>query len=122
MNRYILNKNGHYIFKVNNKNNNYLFKIIWGKSHIGLAVDKKLESGITFPITTFFFWPRENGWELLQRELFMKPWITREESIEILNGYSTMINYWLSNVDDIEGITKLIQDSPIYNFELLANF
>ena len=101
--------------------NNYTFKIIWGKSYIGLAVDKKLNESITVPITSFFFWPRENGWELLKMELQNKPWIKKEATIEILNGYTLIINYWLSNVQKIEEITKLIQDSSIYNYELLAN-
>ena len=101
--------------------NNYTFKIIWGKSYIGLAVDKKLNESLKVPITSFFFWPRENGWELLKMELQNKPWIKKEDTIEILNGYTLIINYWLSNVQKIEGITKLIQDSSIYNYELLAN-
>ena len=54
-------------------------------------------------------------------ELQNKPWIKKEDTIEILNGYTLIINYWLSNVQKIEGITKLIQDSSIYNYELLAN-
>lgn len=102
--------------------NNYTFKLIWGKSHIGLAVDKKINKDITFPLTTFFFWPRENGWELLKIELSNKPWITKEDRIAILNGYTQIINYWLVNVQNTEGITKLVQDSSTYNFELLANF
>nr|QWK41918.1 hypothetical protein [Protohalopteris sp.] len=102
--------------------NKYTFKIIWGRSYIGLAVDKRLNKDIMIPLTTFFFWPRENGWELLKMELSNKPWITKEDRIEILNGYTLIINYWLSNVQEVEGITKLVQDSSIYNFELLANF
>lgn len=101
---------------------NYKFKIIWGKSYIGLAVDKRLNEHLTVPLTTFFFWPRENGWDLLKMELANKPWLTKTSTIGILNGYSMIINYWLSNVNQIEGITKLIQDSSTYNFELLANF
>nr|QWK43764.1 hypothetical protein [Desmarestia aculeata] len=102
--------------------NNYLFKIIWSKNYLGLAVDKKLQNNHTVPITTFFFWPRENGWQLLKEELSYKPWISKDESIDILNGYSNLINYWLKNVNEIEGITRLIRDSSNLNFELLAKF
>lgn len=108
-------------FLVRNQNN-YVFKIIWSKNYLGLAVDKKLQNNYTVPITTFFFWPRENGWQLLKEELSYKPWISKDESIDILNGYSNLINYWLKNVDEVEGITQLIRDSSDLNFELLAQF
>ena len=101
--------------------NNYRFKIIWGRTYIGLAVDKKLQGNVIYPITSFFFWPRENGWELMKDELNRKPWMTKEETITILNGYTTIINYWLKNVKTIEGISKLVQDSKRYNYKLVAN-
>nr|YP_011007643.1 putative plastid-specific 30S ribosomal protein [Syringoderma abyssicola]WAM65072.1 putative plastid-specific 30S ribosomal protein [Syringoderma abyssicola] len=102
--------------------NIYVFKIIWGKSYIGLAIDKKSSGNIIAPITTFFFWPRENGWELLKGELSHKPWISKEDTIDILNGYNIIINYWLYNVNSMKGIKKLVQDSSKYNFELLGYF
>nr|YP_010185307.1 hypothetical protein Ycf65 [Ishige okamurae]QVJ99651.1 hypothetical protein Ycf65 [Ishige okamurae]WAM64087.1 putative plastid-specific 30S ribosomal protein [Ishige okamurae] len=100
---------------------NYVFKIIWGKNYLGLAVDRQIPNNLTSPITSLFFWPRENGWELLRAELSDKPWMTKEERIEILNGYTKIINYWLENVKEIEGITKLIQDSKKYKFKLVGN-
>lgn len=102
--------------------NNYIFKIIWSKNYLGLAVDKKLQNNFTMPITTFFFWPRENGWQLLKEELSYKPWMSKDDSIDILNNYTKLINYWLVNVDEIEGITKLIQDSSLLKYELLGKF
>lgn len=98
----------------------YSFKIIWGKQYIGIAIDKILNRTNTFPITTFFFWPKENGWELLKTELLNKPWITKEDRIEILNGYNQIIKYWLTNVNQIKNIPLLITESSIYNFELSA--
>jgi 30S ribosomal protein 3 len=100
--------------------NIYVFKILWSKNYLGLAVDKKLENNSTMPITTFFFWPRENGWQLLKEELSYKPWMSKDDSIDILNDYTTIINYWLSNVDEVEGITKLIRDSSKLKYELLG--
>lgn len=102
--------------------NKYVFKIIWSKNYIGLAVDKKLQTNETIPITTFFFWPRENSWQLLKEELSYKPWMAKDESIDILNSYTAIINYWLENVDEVDGITKLIRDSHNLKFELLAKF
>ncbi|CAM9092967.1 unnamed protein product [Choristocarpus tenellus] len=100
--------------------NNYSFKIIWSKNYLGLAVNQK-QKNISIPITSFFFWPRENGWELLKAELFNKPWMLKEDCIEILNNYTILINYWLINSNKIEGITKLVQDSSKLNFELIAS-
>ena len=102
--------------------NIYIFKILWSKNYLGLAVDKKLQNNFAVPITTFFFWPRENGWQLLKEELSYKPWMSKDDSIDILNDYTTIINYWLLNVDKVEGITKLIRDSPKLKYELLAKF
>ncbi|CAM9089974.1 unnamed protein product [Discosporangium mesarthrocarpum] len=99
----------------------YLFKIIWGKNYLGLAVDKYQNKNLTIPITSFFFWPKQNGWELLKAELYNKPWLMKEDCIEILNGYNKIINYWLKNVNEIEGIAKLLKDSSTFNFELIAS-
>ena len=102
--------------------NRYVFKIIWSKNYLGLAVDKKLQNKCTMPITTFFFWPRENGWQLLKEELSYKPWMSKDDRIDILNDYTTIINYWLANVDKVEGITKLVRDSSKLKYELLGKF
>ena len=102
--------------------NRYVFKIIWSKKYLGLAVDKNFRNSLNFPMTTFFFWPRENGWQLLKEELSYKPWISKEDSVDILNGYTKIINYWLANVNDVENIKKLVLDSSELNFELLAKF
>nr|YP_011007363.1 putative plastid-specific 30S ribosomal protein [Scytothamnus australis]WAM64792.1 putative plastid-specific 30S ribosomal protein [Scytothamnus australis] len=101
-------------------NKNYVFKVLWSKNYLGLAVDKTVQNSMTIPMTTFFFWPRENGWQLLKEELSYKPWLSKDDSIDILNGYTRIINYWLTNVNEIEGIGKLIRDSSELNFELLA--
>nr|YP_009455881.1 putative plastid-specific 30S ribosomal protein [Dictyopteris divaricata]YP_010205386.1 putative plastid-specific 30S ribosomal protein [Grateloupia livida]AQZ25097.1 putative plastid-specific 30S ribosomal protein [Dictyopteris divaricata]UAV85955.1 putative plastid-specific 30S ribosomal protein [Grateloupia livida] len=96
----------------------YLFKAIWGKNSIGLAVEKRLRENITSPVTTYFFWPSENGWKLLKNELYNKPWVTDEERVELLNGYNKIIKYWLKNVTRNDEIIKLLKDSEEYNFEL----
>ncbi|CAL8412590.1 unnamed protein product [Dictyota dichotoma] len=85
----------------------YIFKVIWGKQTIGIAVDKGLNNNRTSPITTFFFWPKENGWELLKNQLYTKPWISEEDRLEILNGYNKIITYWLEGVNKIDNITRL---------------
>lgn len=77
----------------------YLFKILWSKTYVGIAINEIYKENYDFPLTTFYFWPREDGWKLLKAELDSKPWMTEESKLEILNGYTLIINYWLENVN-----------------------
>ena len=60
---------------------------------------KFIKKIVTLPLTTFYFWPREDGWKLLKSELDSKPWMEEEIKLEILNGYTSIIKYWLKNVN-----------------------
>ena len=62
----------------------FCFKIIWLKDCVGICVDKKLKNNICLPVTSFFFWPRVDGWERLNHQLNLKPWLTEYEKINIL--------------------------------------
>lgn len=77
----------------------YRFKILWSKSCIGISVDQQYTENISTPLTSFYFWPREDGWKLLKAELNSKPWMEEEKSFEILNGYKEIVNFWLANVN-----------------------
>ena len=48
--------------------------------------------------------------------------MSKDDSIDILNNYTRLINYWLANVHEIEGITKLVRDSSEFKYELLGRF
>jgi 30S ribosomal protein 3 len=99
----------------------YFFKVIWSKNYIAIAVDEIKNKKYSLPLTTFYFWPREDGWKLLQAELISKPWMTEEQQTSILNGYTSLINYWLVNVHKTESIKKIIQESKNLNFQILGN-
>lgn len=99
---------------------NFKFKVVWSRRFIGIGIDKLLKENKSLPITTFFFWPSENGWELLKAQLNSKPWISNEESIEILNGYNNIIKYWLKHGQTINQLNNLIKDSKNYNFDLVV--
>lgn len=98
--------------------NKYIFKVIWGKQTIGVAINKILNKNRSSPITTFFFWPKENGWELLKNQLSAKPWTSEEDRLEILNGYNKIITYWIKHVKDINNITSLTKISYDLNFKV----
>ncbi len=99
---------------------NFKFKVVWSKRFIGIGIDKLLKENKSLPITTFFFWPSENGWGLLKEQLNNKPWLSTNESIEILNGYNNIIKYWLKSRQTITKLNNLIKDSKNYNFDLIV--
>lgn len=70
------------------------------------------------PVTTFFFWPKENGWELLKNQLYAKPWTSEEDRLEILNGYNKIITYWIKHVKEINNITSLTKISYDLNLNI----
>jgi Plastid and cyanobacterial ribosomal protein (PSRP-3 / Ycf65) len=92
----------------NNKFNKFLFKVIWSKTYVAISINKIYNESYDMPLTTFYFWPNEDGWTLLKAELDSKPWISEISKKSILNGYTLIINYWLQNVNKNLLTKKLI--------------
>ena len=98
----------------------YLFKVLWSKTYIGIAINEKHKENLDIPLTTFYFWPREEGWELLKAELDSKPWINEKSKIEILNGYTVILNFWLKTIYKTTNTKKLDTKSLPLNIDLLG--
>jgi 30S ribosomal protein 3 len=62
----------------------FKLNILWLKNELGIAVDQ-LQSEERIPLTEYFFWPKNDAWDQIRRELETKPWISTIEKGNLLN-------------------------------------
>ena len=76
--------------------NRFTLKILWSDNNIGIAIDHIEKEGYS-PLTSYFFWPRNNSWIQIKNELESKPWISENDRVNLLNQTTNIINYWQEN-------------------------
>lgn len=72
----------------------YSLNFLWLDKNLAVSVDQVFGRGHRSPITEYFFWPREDAWEKLKSALEEKDWISRQDTVALLNTCTEVINYW----------------------------
>lgn len=93
----------------------FTLRILWLKRNIAFSVDHVVKQGMS-PLTSYFFWPRNDAWTQIKKELESKPWISNNDKIDILNKVTVLINYWQENnkSDGLNQVKKEFPDFIVY--------
>lgn len=74
----------------------FALRILWLEYGMAFSVDHIVDQGYS-PLTPYFFWPRNDAWHQVKSELESKPWISKNDKIDILNDVTLILNYWQEN-------------------------
>nr|YP_009244565.1 putative ribosomal protein 3 [Agarophyton chilense]AMK96807.1 putative ribosomal protein 3 [Agarophyton chilense]ASP44702.1 hypothetical protein [Agarophyton chilense]UAD84467.1 plastid-specific 30S ribosomal protein 3 [Agarophyton chilense] len=92
----------------------FTFKILWLENNIAIAIDYNIGNNRS-PLTSYFFWPRNDAWEELKIELESKPWINKNERVDLLNKTTEVINFWQEK-ENKTSLRKAQEKFPEFNF------
>lgn len=65
---------------------------------LGIAIDQVLNEN-NLPLTSYYFWPRNDAWEVIRLELDSKSWILEHEKELILKKVTKASNDWKRKTD-----------------------
>ena len=92
----------------------YALNVLYLEKAIGIAVDQKLASGETGPVTEYFWWPAKDAWDEVRQQLEAMPWISQNEVVRLLNQATSVINYWQNH----EGRPAIDEARKEFNYEV----
>jgi len=75
----------------------FQIRVLLIKNTIGIAVDQIYEQQQCIHLTNYYFWPRNDAWELIRLEINSKAWISNTDKISILNQITKILNKWTKN-------------------------
>lgn len=81
------------------KKEKFQIKTLWLNGVLGIAIDQVLNKG-NLPLTSYYFWPRNDAWEVIRLELDSKPWISEHEKELILQKITETSNDWKRKTDN----------------------
>ena len=74
----------------------FRIRVLLIKNTIGIAVDQIYRKQCIH-LTNYYFWPRNDAWELIRLEINSKSWISDNDKISILNQITQILNKWKKN-------------------------
>jgi len=80
-------------------------KVFWLENFLGFTINQTV-SDKSYPVTSYYFWPRTEAWDLLKLELDSKSWVTDTDKIKILNQITEIMNCWKQGrkVENLESL------------------
>jgi 30S ribosomal protein 3 len=79
-----------------NKISSFQIKVLMLDNSLGVAIEQ-ITNQRAIPLTPYFFWPRNDAWELLRIEINSKIWISDKDKALILNNITNIFNIWQKN-------------------------
>ncbi|KAI5063548.1 hypothetical protein GOP47_0022095 [Adiantum capillus-veneris] len=83
--------------KVTAKKPKVMLRFVWMEKNIGIGLDQVVPGHGTVPLSSYYFWPRKDAWEEIKTKLESKKWISRKQTILLLNQATDVINLWQQN-------------------------
>ncbi|KZV21159.1 30S ribosomal protein 3, chloroplastic-like [Dorcoceras hygrometricum] len=72
-----------------------VLRFLWMEKNIGIAIDQVIPGGHgSIPLSPYYFWPRKDAWKELKVMLESKPWISKKQTVVLLNQATDIINLW----------------------------
>ena len=77
----------------------FKIRILWLKNKLGIGVDQ-IYGQRCIHLTSYYFWPQNDAWELIRLEINSKIWISKVDKISILNNITKILNKWNRKTGD----------------------